>query len=345
MARALVFVGDDRLEVLGLGRRLLVEEGQDAPDDGHDEHQDEDRQAGQDAAEQVAAQALEDEPRLLPVQGADEQHRHEDSQADRVAPVLGETQEGGLEGGHRVGSEVSGRARAGQSGPSGHVPPARSHWTSRPFSRCRMRSAASGRLGIVRHHQDRLVQAALQLDHQVQDFVGRLGVEIAGRLVGDDQRRVGDDGPGDADALLLAAGQLARPMTHAIRTGPPGPAPSSPAVCARPATSATAAAAARRFHTPSAPAADCRTETRSRRCGSAISPAGPRSWLLMTSVADPDDARRWAGPGRRSGSAASSCPSRTAPSARGTPPPEPSTLRSCKTSICSLPRRKSCGRS
>ena len=36
----------------------------------------------------------------------------------------------------------------------------------------------------------------------------RPGVEVAGRLVGQEERRVGDQGPGDRDALLLAAGEL-----------------------------------------------------------------------------------------------------------------------------------------
>ena len=53
--------------------------------------------------------------------------------------------------------------------------------------------------------------------HQRENLVGALGVEVAGRLVGDDQFRVGDDRPGDADALLLPAGELPRPVVHAVR--------------------------------------------------------------------------------------------------------------------------------
>ena len=45
---------------------------------------------------------------------------------------------------------------------------------------------------------------------EVQDLTGRAAVEIAGRLVRQQQRRLGDQGPGDRDALLLAAGQLGR---------------------------------------------------------------------------------------------------------------------------------------
>ena len=41
---------------------------------------------------------------------------------------------------------------------------------------------------------------------RVQDLVAGLAVEVAGRLVAKQDRGIGDDGAGDADALLLAAG-------------------------------------------------------------------------------------------------------------------------------------------
>ena len=43
-----------------------------------------------------------------------------------------------------------------------------------------------------------------------EDLLRRRAVEVAGRLVGDDQRRIGDQRARDRDALLLAAGQLVR---------------------------------------------------------------------------------------------------------------------------------------
>ena len=46
------------------------------------------------------------------------------------------------------------------------------------------------------------------LSQQLQDIVGRLGVEVAGGLVGDDHLRMIQDGPGDADTLLLTAGEF-----------------------------------------------------------------------------------------------------------------------------------------
>lgn len=41
-------------------------------------------------------------------------------------------------------------------------------------------------------------------------------VEVAGGFVGDDERRVGDEGAGDGDALFLAAGELPGEVTHPV---------------------------------------------------------------------------------------------------------------------------------
>ena len=82
--------------------------------------------------------------------------------------------------------------------------------TNVPFSRCSTAARALGGVRIVRHHDDRLLELGVQPLQQSQDLLARLGVEIAGRLVGEQQRRVGDDGARDRDALLLAAGELAR---------------------------------------------------------------------------------------------------------------------------------------
>ena len=45
---------------------------------------------------------------------------------------------------------------------------------------------------------------------ELHDLEREVGIEIAGRLVGDEQRRLADDGAGDADALLLAGRELER---------------------------------------------------------------------------------------------------------------------------------------
>ena len=55
------------------------------------------------------------------------------------------------------------------------------------------------------------------------EHVGRRGgVEVAGGLVGEDQLRVGDQGPRHRDALLLAAGQLAGAVVDPVGEAHPG---------------------------------------------------------------------------------------------------------------------------
>ena len=56
----------------------------------------------------------------------------------------------------------------------------------------------------------------VQLLEQRQDFVAALGVEGAGGFVGENHRRVVDQGTSDGDALLLAAGKFGRSMIGAI---------------------------------------------------------------------------------------------------------------------------------
>ena len=64
---------------------------------------------------------------------------------------------------------------------------------------------ARGGVRIVRDHDDGLVVPLVERLQEVQDLVPGLAVEVARRLVAEQQRRVGDDRARDADALLLAA--------------------------------------------------------------------------------------------------------------------------------------------
>ncbi len=50
----------------------------------------------------------------------------------------------------------------------------------------------------------------------VEDEIRRGRVEVAGRLVGEQQARRVGDGAGDRHPLLLAAGKLARPVLGAL---------------------------------------------------------------------------------------------------------------------------------
>ena len=78
-----------------------------------------------------------------------------------------------------------------------------------------------GDVVVVGDHQDRLaalVEAAEQLDH----LVAALGVEGAGGLVGEQERRLVGEGPGDGEALALAAGERARAPPWPCRTARAG---------------------------------------------------------------------------------------------------------------------------
>ena len=56
---------------------------------------------------------------------------------------------------------------------------------------------------------------ALQPLEHPQDLVAGTRIEIARRFVGQQQCRAIDQGPGDGDSLLLAAGHLRRLVVHA----------------------------------------------------------------------------------------------------------------------------------
>ena len=137
-------------------------------------------------------------------------------------------------------------------------------------------------------------------------------VEVAGRLVGQQQRRLADHRPGDRHPLPLAAGQLVRPVVEPVAQ--PDPVQRAP----RPAAAAPAAVrrrrAGRRPRCPArgTPAArwNCWKTKPIRRARSADS---CRSDSVATSCPSiRTRARRWAGRGCRSGAASSTCPSRTA---------------------------------
>src|SRR5260370_301672 len=72
------------------------------------------------------------------------------------------------------------------------------------------------RAGVVRDHDDRLVKLAIEVCKQEEDFFRRFGVQVARRFIRDQNRRVGDDGTRDCDALLLPARKLPRIMFHAV---------------------------------------------------------------------------------------------------------------------------------
>src|SRR5205814_1702352 len=51
----------------------------------------------------------------------------------------------------------------------------------------------------------------------IENALARLQIEVAGRLVGQEEQRIGQQGPRDGHPLLLAAGELIRKMLRARR--------------------------------------------------------------------------------------------------------------------------------
>jgi hypothetical protein len=68
--------------------------------------------------------------------------------------------------------------------------------------------AGGGEAGVVGDDQEGGAEVAVNAAHQGEDLVGRRGVEVAGGLVGEHQRRLARQRAGDRHALLHAARQL-----------------------------------------------------------------------------------------------------------------------------------------
>src|SRR5687767_11192760 len=72
-----------------------------------------------------------------------------------------------------------------------------------------------GDVRLVRDHDDGLAELVESLQDR-EDLRARVRVEVPGRLVGEDHRRVVQERARDGDALLLSAGELARAVLHAV---------------------------------------------------------------------------------------------------------------------------------
>ena len=72
-----------------------------------------------------------------------------------------------------------------------------------------------GDVVLVRDHDDRLA-LLVKFGEEVHDFDAHRRVEIAGRLVREDDDGVRRERAGDGDALLLSARELVRPVVEAL---------------------------------------------------------------------------------------------------------------------------------
>src|SRR6185503_17460210 len=75
---------------------------------------------------------------------------------------------------------------------------------------------AGGRARVVGHHDDRLLELAVERLHEGQDVLGALGVEVARGLVRDKHAGVAHDRARDGHALLLSARELPRIVAGAV---------------------------------------------------------------------------------------------------------------------------------
>ena len=90
-------------------------------------------------------------------------------------------------------------------------------WSRTRPSRIRMtRSQASATSGSWVTRMNVWPCSRLKRRRRPSTSADALRVEVAGRFVGQDQRRLVDEGTGDRDPLLLAAGQLGRPVVGPI---------------------------------------------------------------------------------------------------------------------------------
>ena len=76
-------------------------------------------------------------------------------------------------------------------------------------------------LGVVRDEHDGLTALLVEAAQERQHVGRHRRVEVSGRLVGKDQGRLVHQAARDRDALLLAAGELHRPMVRALGQADP----------------------------------------------------------------------------------------------------------------------------
>ena len=107
--------------------------------------------------------------------------------------------------------------------------------------------AALGHADVVRDNQHGRSQALVQIVNQLQDLRAGVRIQVAGGLVGQQDRADKRQRPRDRHALALAAREFVGQMVHAVRRAAPGPAAPARALRSSCAASRAGAAAARRF--------------------------------------------------------------------------------------------------
>ena len=78
--------------------------------------------------------------------------------------------------------------------------------------------AVSRRFGIVGDHHDGLAKLLIELAQKREDGFGTLRIQIARRLIGEDDFRLAHDRACERNSLLLAAGKLRGLVVQASRS-------------------------------------------------------------------------------------------------------------------------------
>ena len=160
----------------------------------------------------------------------------------------------------------------------------RPHATTRPSRMWTWRGACGGHVGLVRDEDDRAARCGGARGRASMTSAPECAVEVAGGLVGEDERRVGHERAGDGHALLLAAGQLGRLVVEAVAEAQPARARSRARSCAlAPARPGTCSGVATFSSARRARQQVVATGRRSR-CAGCAARARPSSSRLPTSV-------------------------------------------------------------
>ena len=154
----------------------------------------------------------------------------------------------------------------------------------------------------------------------------RVGVEVAGRLVGQQQPRLVDERARDRDALALAHRELLGRVVRRDRRGRPARATAAPAVAPRAASSRLPVSLIVALSSAGCAASDGRTGRRSRRRRVGRARSRARTARLGRDRRSAPRRGRVAAVQRRA-AAASSCPSRSGRTGRRTPRPVRSARR------------------
>ena len=89
--------------------------------------------------------------------------------------------------------------------------------TMRPSRSAIVRAQLSATCHVVRDDQDGRAQALVQIVDQRQNLLAGVRIEIAGGLVGQQNRRIDGERARDGDALALAAGKFVGQVREAVR--------------------------------------------------------------------------------------------------------------------------------